>query len=85
MNKRKASGPDKISNWILCECAEELCEPMQIIYQKPIEQGKLPDIGEMGWSGQGGSVWTGRGGDPSAVAIPFGGRFRRKGGVGTID
>ncbi len=26
----------------------------------------------MGWSGQGGSVWIGRGGDPSAVATPLG-------------
>ncbi len=25
-----------------------------------------------GWSGQEGSVWIGRGGDPSAVATPFG-------------
>ncbi len=28
--------------------------------------------GEMGWSGQGGSVWIGRGGDPSVVAIHLG-------------
>ncbi len=27
---------------------------------------------EMGWSGQGGSVWVGRGGDPSAVATLLG-------------
>ncbi len=26
----------------------------------------------MGWSGQGGSAWIGRGGDPSPVAIPLG-------------
>ncbi len=26
----------------------------------------------MGWSGQGGGKWIGRGGDPSAVATPFG-------------
>ncbi len=26
----------------------------------------------MGWSGQEGSAWIGRGGDPSAVATPFG-------------
>ncbi len=28
--------------------------------------------GEMGWSGQGGSVWIGRGGGLSAVATPLG-------------
>ncbi len=28
--------------------------------------------GEMGWSGQEGSAWIGRGGDPSAVATPLG-------------
>ena len=44
LNKQKASGPDEISNWILSECAEELCEPLQIIFQKSTEQGKLPDI-----------------------------------------
>ncbi len=26
----------------------------------------------MGWSGQEGSAWIGRGGDPSAVATPLG-------------
>ncbi len=26
----------------------------------------------MGWSGQGGNGWLGRGGDPSAVASPLG-------------
>ncbi len=44
MNKQKARGPDEISNWILSECAEELCKPLQIIFQSSIEQGKLPDI-----------------------------------------
>ncbi len=32
----------------------------------------------MGWNGQEGSAWIGRGGDPSAVATPLGdasGRF----------
>ncbi len=28
-----------------------------------------------GWSGQGGSAWIERGGDPSAVATPFGDAF----------
>ncbi len=31
--------------------------------------------GEISWSGQGGSVWIGRGGDPSAVATPLGDTF----------
>ncbi len=44
LNKQKASGPDEISNWILSECAEELCEPMQIIFHSLIEQEKLQDI-----------------------------------------
>ncbi len=44
MNKQKASGPDQISNWILSECAEELCEPLKLIFQNSKEQGKLPDI-----------------------------------------
>ncbi len=26
----------------------------------------------MDWSGQGGSIWIGRGGGPSAMATPFG-------------
>ncbi len=26
----------------------------------------------MGWSGQGGSAWVGRGGDPFVMAIPLG-------------
>ncbi len=40
LNKQKASGPDEVSNWILSDCPEELCEPMQIMFQSSIEQGK---------------------------------------------
>ncbi len=44
LNKQKACGPDEISNWILSECTEEFCKPLQIIFQRSIEQGKLLDI-----------------------------------------
>lgn len=39
----------------------------------------------MGWSGQEGNVWIGRGEDPSAVATPPWGRFWRERGVRAID
>ncbi len=39
----------------------------------------------MGWSGQGGSVWIGRGGGPSVMATRLGGCFWRERGVGVID
>ncbi len=41
---QKANGPDEISNWVLKECAEELSKPLQIIFQKSLNQGKLPEI-----------------------------------------
>ncbi len=46
LTKQKASGPDEISNWILSECAEQLCEPMQIIFQRSIKQGNYQIYGK---------------------------------------
>ncbi len=34
-------------------------------------------VREVGWSGQEKSAWIGRGGDPSAVATPPRGHFRK--------
>ena len=37
-------GPDGISPWVLKECAEELCEPIFMIFTNSLRQGKLPKI-----------------------------------------
>ena len=42
LDKTKAEGPDEISNWVLKECAEELCTPLLLIFQNSLRQGKLP-------------------------------------------
>ena len=44
LDKNKAMGPDGISPWILKECAEELCEPLFMIFTNSLQQGKLPKI-----------------------------------------
>ena len=44
LDKSKAMGPDEISPWILKECAEELCQPIFMIFTNSLQQGKLPKI-----------------------------------------
>ena len=44
LDKRKATGPDGISNWILKECAEQICEPLLIIFSNSLRQGKIPKL-----------------------------------------
>ena len=44
LDKNKSMGPDGISPWILKECAEELCEPLFMIFTNSLQQGKLPKI-----------------------------------------
>ena len=44
LDPRKAKGPDKVSPWVLKECAEELSLPIFMIFTNSLEQGKLPDI-----------------------------------------
>lgn len=44
LNKQKPRGRDEISNLISNECAEELCELLEIVFQSRIEQGKLPNV-----------------------------------------
>ena len=44
LDKSKAMGPDEVSPWILKECAEELCEPILMIFKNTLQQGKLPKI-----------------------------------------
>ena len=44
IDKSKAMGPDEISPWILKECAEELGQPIFMIFTNSLQQGKLPKI-----------------------------------------
>ena len=44
LDKSKAMGPDEVSPWILKECAEELSEPILMIFKNTLQQGKLPKI-----------------------------------------
>ena len=39
----KASGPDDLSPRVLKEVKEEICEPLTIILQRSINEGKVPD------------------------------------------
>ena len=42
LDKRKAMGPDKVSGWVLRECAEELSQPIATLYENSLKQGKIP-------------------------------------------
>ena len=44
LDTNKAMGPDEISPWVLKECAEELCEPIFMIFTNSLQQGRLPKI-----------------------------------------
>lgn len=44
LDKRKANGLDDIYKWMLREYAEELSEPLELIYKNSLIQGKLPEI-----------------------------------------
>ena len=44
LDTSKAMGPDEISPWVLKECAEELCEPIFMIFTNSLKQGRLPKI-----------------------------------------
>lgn len=41
--RTKAEGPDEISNWVLEECAEELCSSLSFMFQSSVSQGRMPD------------------------------------------
>ena len=43
MNVNKAHGPDEISAHMIKLCANELCEPLRIIFQNIIDTGIFPD------------------------------------------
>ena len=42
INSAKAGGPDGIQAAVLKELCNELCEPLSILFQKSMEEGKLP-------------------------------------------
>lgn len=42
-DKLKAKGPDEISIWVLKKCVQELSEPIYIMFQESLNQGKLPE------------------------------------------
>jgi hypothetical protein len=38
----KSTGPDQISNKILKQCADSLCEPLSLLFNKSLELGQYP-------------------------------------------
>ena len=44
INPSKSSGPDNINARVLKELAQQLCEPIAILFEKSMSEGKLPDI-----------------------------------------
>ena len=42
LDETKAPGPDGIPATILSRCAEELSHPLSVLYQKSLEEGRLP-------------------------------------------
>jgi hypothetical protein len=42
LDLKKASGPDKISHKMLKIAPEKIAEPLQIIFNKSLRQGKYP-------------------------------------------
>ena len=47
LNKNKASGPDEIPPSILSEAAEELTEPITLLFRRSLESGTLPSEWKM--------------------------------------
>ena len=43
LDPSKASGPDEISNRVLKLCADSLCNPLSVIFNKSLELGLFPD------------------------------------------
>lgn len=42
LDKTKVEGLYLVSNWVLTECANELCSPLLFMFQNSVRQGKLP-------------------------------------------
>ena len=42
LDKRKATGPDGVSNWILRECSDQLADKIQKLIRSSLEEGIVP-------------------------------------------